>query len=298
MQLYVTHPKTRRKIFLDNSISNYEERLDLVNKKVLTKEIVEYCQNNAYLKNNTQTTSYKNAEQLLENCATYLLLGQYEKNNIMTIYNIRQAQIKEIPASLSDNNAEDLMYSVNSSEENIEKHLTSSTEILYNTYMVDKQQLTVGELERQDKKIKKQTQRYKQTKSCKLRGLESTPIVRTYRMVQQFNIDDSGKKKPMKNVFGQAIFDVEYMNIGGRVGLIDESNAYQSKWCTVDTENRFRFEGFIYEINNCLLQYQPDENQYYKMEKILVIPRNERLYFFDENIDEISEADVSVAQVA
>jgi hypothetical protein len=290
-------------IFLDNSITEYEERKKEVEDKVLTDEIIKYCEQNSIIKNHRQEQSYESARAILENCATYLLRGQYAENNIMTIFNIRKAQTMEIPASTANSNAEDLMYATSNFDDNEQKSLTAGTDRIYNSDVRDDQYLSASELNRRHKREKKRRKRFKSTSGFRLEKLHSTPELNTYRVRQQFEKDgngafirNEGKKIPLKNVFGQPIFDAEYVTIGGRVGLIDEKNIYQSSWCTVDTDNKFWYNNDRFEIDRDIEQYQVLKDNKCQMDKILAIPVRDGIYFFDEHIQEVPREMIRIQQ--
>lgn len=280
--MYISHPVTRYKIFLDNSLTEYEKRLQEVLTKALTPDIITYCEDNAKIKSKSQILSYEYAERLLENCATFLLQGQLDKNNILTLNKIRRNYRNEIPASISDSNAEDLIYGTNSFEEDVDKSLTASPDLVYNTDIGrDELVLSQKEVNRYKKKQEKQKKRYRSTSMYRMEKLFPTKVIRTYRLKQVHkNID--GKDVPVKNVFGQPVYEAVYLNIGGRMGMIDENTI--SKWCIVDSRNVFTFDGITFVINDSVVQYAVGKDNESKMDKIFCVKKNEKYIFFDQNV--------------
>lgn len=292
--MYIKNPKYGNKIFLDNSISDYEVRLQEVIDKILSDEsIIDYCRENALIKNKLQIFSYENQERILENCATYLLMGQYKENDIMTIYNIRKAQIMEIPASCSNTNAEDLMYGNVDSEE---VTMSASPELVKGSEPdINPQMLSQEDIDRKEKKEKKKTLRYKNSRTFRLERLYSTPIIDTYRIKQVFYKDSDGKKKPLKNIMNQPVFDAVPHRVGGHKGLVDLSKKYVSKWCLVDTDNKFTFMDKQYVIDESVSQYAVGEDNNSSMDMVLCyyMPDEDRCYFFDQNVEPIDSLDIS-----
>ena len=260
--IYIITPKTRKKLFLDNSITDYEERLKEV-KKILdynNGEIREYCLENNTIKSQKQMSSYYTAERILDTLATYLLRGQYKENGIMTTFDIRNAKIKEIPISNVTGNAFDLLYSVGSDSERKNKIVNATTELI-----------AYG---KPDKRIKKKS------KNNKLNKIYSTKEVSTYT------------EKTMTDEFGNTYTDIVHKKIGGHKGIIDLNENYIAKWAYVDTNNEFEFNGRKFKISNDLKTYLYNkETHSYPMDKVLCyfIPSSTKYYFFDENIDQINE---------
>lgn len=293
--MYIKHPKTNRKIFLDNRYSDYQIRYAEVVTKVLTDDIINYCLQNSLIKNKLQIFSYENARQLLENCATYLLKGQFKKGNIMTLYNIRRAVVMEIPASCTSSNAEDLMYGLSEGDKEI--IVTASPQLTNGGFEVDIQNLSQVNIERSEKREKKKITKYKQSKSFRLEKLYTTREINTYRIKQVFYKDAEGKRKPMKNVMNQPVFDAVPHKIGQK-GMIDYSKPYTSKWCVVDTDNEFVFMDKRYQIDGNVEQYSVGEDNQCQMDKILCyyIPHEDKFLFFDQDIYQIDNSDILQVQ--
>lgn len=291
--MYVRNPKNHHRIFLDESKTVYEDRLEEIKAKVLSNnDIVDYCRNNAIIENNRQELSHVTAERILENCATYLLLGQFKKNDIMTIYSIRKAQVTEIPSSSLNNNVEDMLYS--SSFGNDDKiSIDASSKLEYYEDVRDEKLLNNTEINMRNKRVQKRINKYKDSKAYRLEMLHSTKPVHTYKIKQQFYIDEDGKRKPIKNVFGQPVFDAEYMTIGGRDGIIDEQNLYKTVWKIVDINNEFWYNTHRFKIDKDFEPYRVRDNKN-DMDKILIVPIKDNLVFYDQNINKIPDGVINM----
>lgn len=71
-------------------------------------------------------------------------------------------------------------------------------------------------------------------------------------------------------------------------GLINSEEPYVAKWCLVDTENLFEFEGNKYKIDEKVEQYKVNEDNMAEMDKILVIKQYDNEFYFDQNIERIN----------
>jgi hypothetical protein len=262
-------------------------RLKNVLEKVLCEDILDYITENNRIKNKLQLSSYENAKNILERCATYLLLGQFHENNILTLNKIRKYYDNEIPASSSDSNAYDLIYSSNETHEELtDVNLSAGSEKVRKEPQKNKTLKSLMQIESDEKRQKKRYIKYKKSKTYRMNKNYSTREVYTYKIKQLFTKNDHGKKLPMKNIFGQAMFDVEYISIGGNKGIIPFDKPYKAKWATVDTDNIFEFLGVKYKIDDSVEQYKVKEDNQCEMDKILCyyIPHENKYYFFDMNI--------------
>lgn len=73
-------------------------------------------------------------------------------------------------------------------------------------------------------------------------------------------------------------------------GLIDKNKPYIAKWCHVDTEGVFEFEGVKYRVGSN--NYDYDENKWCQ-DKILITEQDGNRYHFDMNIGKISDREIS-----
>lgn len=300
--MYVTHPKYQWKIFLDNSVMNFEERLKIVQEKILNdKDIVDFCRNNSYLKNKHQQNAYIKATKILEQCSTYLLLGQYKANGIMTIYNIRQARVKEIFASLTDN-IDDMMYADSDlRDEDIHRSIKETNNNKLDSDYRSQFKMSSGDIMKKEKHEEKRRfgrKGYNKSNAYRMEKLTTTPSLNTYRVVPLYEMTEDGKsfkrdekrnKIPVKNVFKQPVYDaVEYI-IGGNKGIIDKDNKYKIKWCIVDTDNIFWYNSQEFNISSDLDEYKVGKDNQCSMDRVMVIPTKEGLKFFNQNINEITD---------
>ena len=120
-------------------------------------------------------------------------------------------------------------------------------------------------IKRFEKRYSSETRRWKKSK--------------TYRMNEIYSFDN-GRERELHHK---------------REGLIDWSKPYMSEWCVVDTENTFIFNEVKYKIGKDIVQYnirkkKPNYDDYkndYQMDQILVYEQDNKLYFFDQNIEQI-----------
>jgi hypothetical protein len=305
--MYIYSPKSRKKIFLDNNISDYNERLEEVQQKVFLHndgEIIEYCADNNKIKNKSQILSYQNAENLLDKLGTYLLMGQFAENNILTLHKIRQGYEHEIQASNSDSNAMDVMYGIQEGDKEVS--ITASP-VLDKNMQIEKpiEKMSVQEIAQKEKKDKKATIKYKQSKTYRMNQLHSTREIRTYRVKSDYVRDEfgdvvlfDGKPKVAKNVFGQPILVAETTTIGGHKGLVGLDEKHVVNWCIVDTTNVFTFNGQKFKIDPILEQYRVCEDNVCEMEKILCyyLIEKEEYVFFDEKVHPIESEMITKVQ--
>jgi len=77
--------------------------------------------------------------------------------------------------------------------------------------------------------------------------------------------------------------------------LIDKEKPYKAEWCVVDTEGLFKFKGNKFKISNKLKQYKKRKWSYdmykseFKMDKILVFEQDNKMFFFDQDINKINK---------
>lgn len=204
------------------------------------------------------------AKSILDRCATFILLADMRKNDILS-----KAKIDSI------NKHEVTILSDDEQELNLESKL-----------VIDEvQPTTATEISQEEKKVARQVKKWNKSKTRKFYKMYSTPKVFTYR-VKPVRDEDG---KVAKNIVGQAVYNAEYVTIGGNKGLIDKSKPYISKWCLVDTDNKFTFNDIGFIIDKSVEQYKVGKDNVSEMDTILAyyIPDKNEYYFFDENIDEI-----------
>lgn len=253
--------------------------------------------------------AYERMEKILDGISTYLLRGQYKKNGIMTIFNIRQARIMELAASTLNGNAEDLIYSSDGKGSSVDSMSINSSAQLskysHENTDVDGSQ-EAGK--RKKKRLEKIHKRYTQSNTYKLSKLYSTLEVGTddyYHDGYNYNgkrIKCNGsypyKHKEIKDEYGNKYIDTKEIKIGGRKGaLLYLNQPYESKWSNVDTENVFEFDNCKWTIDGSLEQYQVknryDETEKWtnesEMEKVLCYKIDNKYHFYDEKIQDITQ---------
>jgi hypothetical protein len=143
------------------------------------------------------------------------------------------------------------------------------------------------EFEKWKNKNKRQVKRWHKSKTYKINNLYSYTYGKTEK-VWDWLKQDWVEYKPTFN-----------LNIKR---LIDPSKPYVAKWCLVDIDNNFKFNDKNFIISNDLIVYKVKNKSVYinnelnnftneaEMEQILCfyIPYKDKYYFFDENIDKIS----------
>jgi hypothetical protein len=236
--------------------------------------------------NDTGKALINDTKNILDRCATFILLADMRKNNILSKYKINSINQHEIQSPYEDDaDNEDI---VESDKEN------KSEEIVY----------THSEFNNKEKKRSKQIKKWRQSKTRKLHKLYTLPDLVTYRIkpISRYEVVVNGEKqivddgKTIRNAYRQAILDAEYITIGNQKGIIDKSKPYTSEWCLVDTSNTFTFGGRLYQIDNKVKQYKVQADNKSEMDKILCILVDGELIFFDQNIDAINNKSVKQVQ--
>lgn len=104
------------------------------------------------------------------------------------------------------------------------------------------------------------------------------------------------KEKPTKKV---AEYKKQYRHKRNRIkkieSIIDFKKQYEVMWCSVDTQNRFKFNGFEFEIDGRVEAYQgeyiSDGSVFYSQDKVLAYYQNGKYYFFDMGYNMINEVE-------
>lgn len=282
--MYILSPTRRAKIFLDNSLSSYEDRLAQVAEKVLNQDDIQN-----YIKNRTSHQDDK-AKKILSDCATFLLRGQYQQHNIMTLYKMRKTQAVELPSSCTKGNSEDLLYSAVSTADDQQLSINSripSTHFVYE--------------DKSSNSIKNSEQPVHTQEARKKKGYKDS---RMHRQTLLYSTKKMGAYQHVELKEGRhSYLNIKPLIIGGIKGSIAVDQRYQAKWCAVDTHNHFEFLGQTYMIADSVPQYEVTRtaeqeanflNQA-EMDKILCyyIPEHEQYYFFDQHIHPIPTEKIS-----
>lgn len=206
----------------------------MVEEKILSDDsIMKFVLDNLYIKNSKQMNTYYRAVKILENLGTYLLRGQYKQNNIMTIFNIRNAAITELPVSSVQGNAEDLIYSSTSYDDN-------------NTSLNARPDLSLFKSTGKKEKITNY-QKYKDQKTTKINKLKKT-------------------KFKNKNIYGEwALVDTEGVFVfnNKRFKISDKCNQYQGKLILVSGRKKDKEYEYRYDMDKILCYIDLDSNTYY-----------------------------------
>lgn len=91
---------------------------------------------------------------------------------------------------------------------------------------------------------------------------------------------------------GESFFPKEGITIER---LINPNMSYESNWYLVNTKNIFKDNmGAKFKIKDSVKEYSPSEkdNEKFSMDKILVIQQERKKYYFNQNLDELSEDDI------
>jgi|GEM_PF-4450786 len=116
--------------------------------------------------------------------------------------------------------------------------------------------------------------------------------------------DSEWLEKDAENIFGKKIYDMKRITYPGRKGIIDITIPYESEWCYVWADGTFNFCEHTYQIDiGTHTQYtdvskiqvkntkggRPRKHEYWSMDKILCIKQNDKIHFWDMNIEKIKE---------
>lgn len=237
--------------------------------KLIQEHVIDYWENyfhDYWLKESKNINiSINQTKDILDRCATFILLADMRKNDILSSYSINSINENEVQ-SFAPNWEDDENFDLSPNHDEQQKILFTHTEI-----------------KKDGKKVVKQQKKWKKSKTRKLHKLYTIPELRTYRLKPV--VDEN--KKPVKNIFGQAIFDAEYVTIGGQKGLIDRSKPYISEWCIVDTENKFKFNNTKFQIDESVKQYEVSTDNKCLMDSVLCIHVDGKTHFYDANVDQI-----------
>lgn len=229
----------------------------------------DFFQNN-WLNDAKSKMLINDTKSILDRCATFILLADMRKNNILSKYKINSINQNEIHM-ISDDDDEN--------QEMVDLEKEDHSEPIIHTY---------SEIKKNEQKVERQIKKWRNSKTRKLHKLYTLPDLVTYRIKPKKDDND----KVIKNVYGQSVLDAEYTTIGNQKGLIDKSKPYVSEWCLVDTNNDFSFNGKNYKVDKKVKQYKVEKDNQSQMDKILCILVNDELHFFDQNIDEVNSKHV------
>lgn len=273
---------------INNPTSGFEQRIYYNAKdnknELLHKHILEYWEdycNTHWVwlgKFEDNKWNYEDkVKHFLNRCANFLLMGDYDKQNIMSGKDIGRIQTNELSLDGDWKN------------ESLEIELEETVEFL-NGYVksnfVRDGKMLETEFDNKPLTANKKTK----TKTTNMLNIysEEEKEVEDYERVHISNTFNIWKQATKK--------------IPARKGMIDKSKPYISEWCAVDTENIFESQGSKYKISESVLQYNirtkmprfDDYKNDYQMDQVLVYEQDNNLYFFDQNIEQIDNKNITI----
>lgn len=295
MYFYIKTPDGTVTITFDKN-TTFEEKLEILNKKVFEPYkdfLMEY-------KHTTQ------AKKMLLDCTNFLIMGRNNKTTL-TPRKLKRINEKELPLTYVKNKfIEEYLYG--SPSEDYDDYYVFDSETEYVEQDISKElledycNLRVKEINRiedsrkqkgnddkkswENSKTYKINQLYSSTDKCEevTDDRVSVYYISKDKLVEYIN-DESLK-------FKGNIKTKKVLVHKGRKGAIDKNKPYIAEWKQVNIDNEFEFNKNKYKISNKLKQYQLDlDNHKYIMDSVLCyyIPHEDKYYFFDENIDEITK---------
>lgn len=105
--------------------------------------------------------------------------------------------------------------------------------------------------------------------------------------------------KPFKNAVNQCVYEPKKIKHKGWQGYINPANPYESQWCYVWSDDTFDFCGTKYKIDTDKEETKKykdlsktnlrGKNTFISYDKIFAIKQNNKIYFFDLKMNEISQ---------
>lgn len=282
----------------DNKIELLQKLLLNRKDKILNMTYEDYC-NNKWLWDENDKKPFLSYEDktkfFLNRCADFLLLGEYNKSNVLTPYKNKLINDNEI--SYSGDPRDD------KTEILLEQQVNKINSVLKN----DLKPYTKSNIKNYYNQYKPQSSKRrfdKKTKINKIHNIYHKPskIKRKYYKLTNKEVYDRNniqypkfdteeelkkwQKRKYKNICGECVWDYKNVKIKGHKGLIDKNKPYKVKWCSVNTDNEFMFDNNKYKISDKVEQYGL-KNDIYIMDKVLVYEQYGNKYFFDQEIERI-----------
>lgn len=216
-------------------------------------------------------------KSFLNRCANFLLIGDYERSNVMSGNDIGRVLTNELSldGNWQDNSLEiDLDETIDYLNKDIRFNFARDSKMLETNF--DTKPTTLN------KKAKSKTAKMINIYS------EDEKEFDDYEKIHQSNTFYTWKQCVTK--------------FPKRDGTIDKTKPYIAEWCIVDTENEFEFKENKCKIDEGVAQYsirmkKPNYDDYksdYQMDRILVYEQENDLYFYDQNINQMSSDDIIV----
>jgi hypothetical protein len=248
----------------------------------------------------------------LNRCADFLLLGELDRNGILSSHKIKNIRGKEIPISSTAKNTQELVYGQSTDND---QHITQKSHINF----MHNNEIIMGNIDpdAQIKYHKKREdiikKRYTQSQQYKIKKLFSTSdkVSKVYAKITNGELADivsDGKprnkelneqelvkwrNRPFKNIYGENVYNLKDKIYSGNKGYIDRDKPYLSKWCYVNNDNIFTFYDCKYRIDRQLEQYRVGEDNQSEQDMILVFEQFGKQYYFDMKIVEIKDKYIS-----
>ena len=271
---------------INNPTSGFEQRIYYNAKdnknELLHKHILEYWEdycNTHWVwlgKFEDNKWNYEDkVKHFLNRCANFLLIGDYDKQNIMSGKDIGRIQTNELSLDGDWQN------------ESLEIELEETVEFL-NGYVKSNSV-------RDGKMLETEFDNKPLTKN---KNTKTTNILNIYSEEEK-EIEDY-ERVHISNTFN--IWKKATKVISSRKGIIDKTKHYVSEWCAVDTENIFTFQDKKHKISEDVSQYtirtkKPRYDDYksdYQMDQILVYEQEGELFFFDQDIQQLEDNKITV----
>ena len=266
---------------INNPISGKEQRVYYNNKddkkELLEKHILDYwspyCNDHWIWLGKFEEGKWNYEDKVkhfLGRCANFLLIGDYEENDIMSGSDIGRVVVNELSLEGDWQN------------ENMEIDLDDTIDYLNNNEKVN-----FG----RDSKMLETKLNNKPTQPSRKNKSRTSKMLEIYSEEEK-EFDDYDEIH-ISNTF--SVWKQTKKTIPTREGLINRSKPYISEWCVVDTDNVFKFNNNNYKISEQVSQYsirtkKPNHDDYkndYQMDKILAYEQEGKMYFFDQNVDRI-----------
>jgi len=220
-------------------------------------------------------------KSFLERCGTFLLLGNFGYGNIVRDL----TSIYEVETSICEDKQE------------------ATIDCAVNFDMLPSNKSALGHTLPHHNARKKVKKRYCESQSYKVEKLFKFDGFSTYHWYKLKNKDVLGakcpedqkyadwKNKTYNNVHGEPVFEYRPCQIKSRTGILDPNKPYVSEWCYVWADNTFNYGGHIYTIDAQVSQYGSTLEKFeeiFKMDKILVYEQENKMYFFDQSVNQIN----------
>jgi hypothetical protein len=281
LKFYISTPSGTEKAEYDSKMT-FNDKLQIVNDLLL--------QHDNHIANYRKNSSTK---KMLFDIGTYLLKGEKD-TGVLSYKKFRNVKQREIPLSnLKNKSVEEYLYS--GTNDDLEFGESNEEFVSINQRFIDYEEQLVNELYTY-KKTNKEKRQWENTRTHKQNMLFSCERKYKYitdNKVKTYKFNNVKEMQEFLNNYPKFTNQIKPLKVlvhNGRDGLIDKNKSYIAEWKQVNTDNEFEFNKNKYKISNKLKQYQLNNDKYI-MDSVLCyyIPDENKYYFFDENIDEITK---------